>query len=195
MSEDYPQTNLPRPKINRFGLIRELFGTFIFFVAVFTLLQLTVPRSIVYGSSMEPTFEEGQYLVLNRINYLIGQPQRGDIVVFNVPGARPDESSLIKRVIGLPGEVVEIIDTVFYIDGIPLDEPYIREPCNIYRCSNASRWELGEDEYFLLGDNRNVSNDSRGFGAVPRNNIIGEAMFRYWPLDRLGFIQPYRSSE
>jgi signal peptidase I len=190
MSQDYPshQPSFPRPTINRFALIRELVGTVIFFVSVFTLLQLTIPRSVVYGKSMEPTFEEGQYLVINRLNYLFGEPHRGDVVVFNAPGNSSDDPSLIKRVIGLPGEVIEMIDAEFYIDGILLDEPYIKIPCNAYRCSNNQRWEMGEDEYFLVGDNRSVSNDSRAFGAVPRNRIIGQALFRYWPLENMGFI-------
>ncbi|GAB4346402.1 MAG: signal peptidase I [Phototrophicales bacterium] len=183
-------TSLPRPPVGRFNWLKEIIGTLIFLVAVFTLLQLALPRSVVHGSSMEPNFEEGQRLVISRINYMIGDPQRGDIVVFNSPASDPGEPSLIKRVIGLPGETVEIRDTQVYIDGVLLDEPYIKEPCRPSSCRDQIH-HLGENEYFLMGDNRNVSNDSRSFGPVTHDRIIGEVLFRYWPLNQIGFMHRF----
>lgn len=177
----------PRPRIKRFHFIQEVVGTLLFVVAVFTLLQLAMPRSIVHGSSMEPTFIEGQYLIISRVNYLLGDPQRGDIAVFNSPNADPDDPSLIKRIIGLPGETVEIRDTLIYINGDLLSEPYLLEPCTDRRCRDRT-WELGPEEYFLMGDNRNVSNDSRSFNAVSHDRIIGQVILRYWPLDQLGTV-------
>lgn len=184
---------LSRPKINRFAFLREIVSTIVFFFAVFTLLQLTLPRSVVHGSSMMPNFTDGEYLVISRVHYLMGDPRRGDVVVFNVPGASPEDSSLIKRVVGLPNETVQIIDTIVHINGQPLDEPYILEPCTAFRCPDSEApIQLGADEYFLLGDNRNVSDDSRNFGAVSRDHIIGEVLFRYWPLNQFGAVQPHR---
>lgn len=181
----------PRPKVRRHSLIREVIGTIGFVIAAFTLLQLALPRSVVHGSSMEPNLQEGQRLVISRLNYLFGQPQRGDIAVFNSPEPRSEgEPPLIKRVIGVPGDVVEVIDQRIYVNGVPLDEPYLSEPCDERHC-RENRWELGPDEYIMMGDNRNNSNDSRSFDAVPRENIIGEALFRFWPVDKIGVIHRY----
>lgn len=182
----------PRPPINRFWLVREIVSTIIFFLAIFTLLQLTLPRSVVHGSSMQPNFYEGQYLVISRLNYMVTDPQRGDILVFNSPQGGHEEEALIKRVIGVPGDVVEIIGTEFYVNNHRIDEPYINEPCQTYSCRDGSRWELGEDEYFLAGDNRNRSNDSRAFGPVTYEHIIGKVLFRYWPLEDFGLIPHHR---
>ncbi|MCL4254833.1 MAG: signal peptidase I, partial [Anaerolineae bacterium] len=138
------------------------------------------------GRSMEPTFVEGQRLIISRVNYMVGEPQRGDILVFNSPQSDSDDPSLIKRVVGLPGELVEIRDQEVYINGERLDEPYIKEPCT--RQCRDRQWQLENDEYFVMGDNRNVSNDSRAFGPIKHSAIIGEALFRYWPLNAIGFI-------
>ncbi len=183
----------PIPPINRYWLLREIVSTVLFFIAIFALLQLTLPRSVVHGSSMQPNFHEGQYLVISRLNYMLGDPQRGDILVFNSPEG--GEDALIKRVIGIPHDVVEIRGTDFYVNDIKIDEPYINEPCQTYSCRDGSRWELGADEYFLAGDNRNRSNDSRKFGPVPYDHIIGKVLFRYWPLEDFGIIQPSRYEE
>ncbi len=175
-------TKLPRPRFNRglFRIMRELSGTLLFGVAVFVFFQLAIPQSMVQGSSMEPTFEDGQRLFISRVNYMLNDPQRGEIIVFNSPNPRTEnEPPLIKRVIGIPGDVVEIIDSLVYVNGVQLDEPYIKEPCTAHCGDN--RWELGPNEYFMMGDNRNHSNDSRSFGVVPSDHIIGEVVLRFWP--------------
>ncbi|MDX1994501.1 MAG: signal peptidase I [bacterium] len=183
------QIDQPRPSIGRFELLRELFGTILFGIAVFTLVQLAIPQSKVQGHSMDTTLDEGQRLLISRVNYLFGDPQRGDIVVFNSPSPlEENEPALIKRVVGLPGEVVELRDHVVYINGQALDEPYITEECTSYSCEN-NRWELGPNEYFVMGDNRNNSRDSRVFGPVNRHMMIGEAIFRLWPLQTIGMLQ------
>jgi signal peptidase I len=183
---------LPRPKLHTYEWIREIISTIVFLVAVFTLLQLAMPRSVIHGRSMEPSFEEGQRLVISRINYLVGSPDRGDVVVFNSPSPlTADEPSLIKRVIGLPGETIEFRNQQLYINGEPHNEPYINNACSPLKCPDQT-WTLGEDEYFVMGDNRNNSRDSREFNAVPRENFIGEAVLRFWPLDRVGVVAHYR---
>ncbi len=187
--QEYQQS---RPRLGRSGWGQEIVSTAIFVVAVFTLLQLAMPRSVVHGSSMEPNFVENQRLVISRVHYLFGDPQRGDIIVFNSPSPRePDEPSLVKRVIGLPGETIEFRDQQLYINGELMEEPYINGPCTSFRCRD-NIWELGPDEYFMMGDNRNVSNDSRAFGPVPRGNLVGEVLLRFWPLDKVGVVQQYR---
>ncbi|MDZ4670990.1 MAG: signal peptidase I [Phototrophicales bacterium] len=180
------QTKIPRPQVGRFRGVQEIISTVVFLVAVFTLLQLALPRSEIHGKSMEPTFVEGQRLIISRVNYMLGDPQRGDIIVFNSPESDSNDPSLIKRVIGMPGELVAIRDREVYINGERLDEPYINEPCT--RSCRDREWQLADDEYFLMGDNRNVSNDSRAFGPVKHSAVIGEALFRYWPLNAIGFI-------
>jgi signal peptidase I len=174
-----------RPRLRRGGLLREVISTAVFLVAVFTLLQMAIPRSEVLSISMQPNLIESQRLVISRINYLFGNPQRGDIVVFDPPGSAPNDPPLIKRLIGLPNETIEFRDALVYINGVKLDEPYIKEPCQPYSCPNQ-KWTLGQNEYFFMGDNRNHSRDSRSFGPITHDRIFGRAIFRWWPLDKIG---------
>ncbi|MEP6986853.1 MAG: signal peptidase I [Chloroflexota bacterium] len=177
----------PRPPLRQRGYGREILETIILIGAIYALVNLATVRFIVEGPSMQPTFFTGQVLMISRVNYLFGTPQRGQIIVFNAPGQPPDEPPYIKRVIGLPGETVEIRDTKVYIDGKELNEPYINEPCEAGRCPNHT-WQLGADEYFFMGDNRNHSSDSRSFGIVKRERVIGEALVRYWPPQNWGIV-------
>lgn len=181
--------NLPRPKLKTPGMIVEALSTVIFIIAVTVLFDLAIPRSLVDGHSMEPTFYGEDRLVVSRVNYLIGEPQRGDILVFNslVPSEAERGIMLIKRVVGLPGDTVIIREQKVYINDVKLDESYILEPCGINRCRDDS-WELAPDEYFMMGDNRNNSRDSRRFGPVPLNKIVGQVVLRYWPPATVGII-------
>ena len=178
---------LPRPALHQRGYGREIIETIILIAAIYALVNLATVRFIVEGPSMQPTFFTGQVLMISRVNYLFATPQRGQVIVFNAPNQPPDEPPYIKRVIGLPGETVEIRDTKVYINGKELNEPYINEPCEPGRCPNRT-WQLGDDEYFFMGDNRNHSSDSRSFGAVKRERVIGEALIRYWPPQNWGIV-------
>jgi signal peptidase I len=180
-------SELPRPRLHRRGFLRELIDTVVLIGAIYALVNLASVRFIVEGPSMQPNFETGQFLIVSRINYLLGEPQRGDIVVFHPPGKPSDEPPYIKRVIGLPGETVEIRNAHVYINGIELSEPYINEPCIPARCEDQT-WELGSDEFFVMGDNRNHSSDSRAFGPVKHDTVIGEALVRYWPPKDWGIV-------
>jgi signal peptidase I len=173
-------------------ILREVVITVIIAVAVFVCLRLTVQSYTVVMSSMEPNFQEGECIMVNKVSYHSSGPQRGEVIVFNPPP--PNEESpypFIKRVIGLPGETVEIKDEKVFIDGIPLEEEYIMEPPTY----TMPATEVPEDEYFVLGDNRNNSNDSHNNWTVPRDNIIGRAWFVYWPPSKLGRVKHYSYPE
>jgi signal peptidase I len=186
---------IARPRLQRSNFAREIFETLILIVLVYTLVNLATVRFYIDGPSMQPTFFAGQFLIVSRVNYLLDQPQRGDIVVFNAPGSREEDPPLIKRVIGMPGETLELRDGQVYVDGNRVDEPYVREACQTFRCENHVYPVLGSDEYFLMGDNRNNSRDSRAFGAVNLNRFVGEAVLRYWPPSEWGLITGNRYSE
>lgn len=140
----------------------------------------------VKGASMEPNFYDNEYLVIDEISYRFSEPQRGDIVVFRYP--RDPKQFFIKRVIGLPGEQVEInnqevkVYNAEYPDGALIDEPYLDS--NAKTLGNI-RAALNSDEYFVLGDNRESSLDSRKFGAIKRSAIVGKVWLRGLPLDRV----------
>lgn len=158
-------------------------------LALFIRFFVAAPY-VVSGQSMDPNFEDWNYLIVDRITYDIGDPARGDVIVFDLPqeGGR----SLIKRVIGLPGETVilqsqsVIIVNEKHPDGITLLEPYL-DPKNL-EGRNDLRMTLGEDEYFVLGDNRRVSADSRLWGTLARENIVGRAFVRLYPLEQISIL-------
>ena len=166
-------------------ILREVGITILIAVAVFALLRLTVQSYTVVMSSMEPNFQDGECIMVNKVCYRSSGPQRGEVIIFE-----PPFSSLhpfIKRVIGLPGETVEIKDEKVFIDGIPLEEEYIMAPPNY----TMPATEILENEYFVLGDNRNSSNDSHSGWTVPRDNIIGRAWFTYWPPSKWRVVNHY----
>jgi signal peptidase I len=133
--------------------------------------------TIVYGQSMEPNLHERQRLIIDKFSYRFHPPQRNDIVVLSPPQMN---EMLVKRVIGLPGETIEIHSGIVFVDGIPLSEPFPHE-IGAYTMTPIT---LGPLSYFVLGDNRVNSNDSRAFGAIKRDDIVGRVWLRYWPLDQ-----------
>jgi signal peptidase I len=186
----------PRPNLRRPTFVRELLETLILIGLVYTLVNLATVRFFIEGPSMQPNFWAGQFLIVSRVHYMLGNPQRGDIVVFDPPGddGTADDPLLIKRLIGMPGDHIEFQDGQVVINGTPLDEPYIKEPCRTSSCNGRS-WDLGPDEYFFMGDNRNNSRDSRVFGPITKNRIIGEAIVRYWPPEAWGIVTHYKFPE
>ena len=173
----------------RMRILREVIITVLIAVAVFFLLRLTVQSYTVVMSSMEPNFQEGECIMVNKVCYRSSGPQRGDVIVFDPPFG--SLHPFIKRVIGLPGETVEIKDGWVFIDGISLEEEYIMAPPN----EPMPATEIPVNEYFVLGDNRNNSNDSHRGWTVPRDNIIGRAWFTYWPPGRWGTVKHYSYPE
>jgi signal peptidase I len=177
----------PRPRLHRKTRLRELLNLLFFFIAVYALLEMAAPRSVVLSTSMQPNLVEGQRLLVSRVSYMFTQPQRGDIVVLEPNGYTPDQDRLIKRLIGLPGEKIEFRKQSVYINDTKLVEAYLKEPCQIAYCPDQ-RWNLGLDEYFFMGDNRNQSRDSRVFGAIHRKQIVGRAVLRWWPPAEWGIL-------
>lgn len=143
---------------------------------------------IVKGASMEPSYYENEYLIIDELTYRFRDPERGETVVFHPPGN--ESQYYIKRVIGLPGETVEIRDgkmIIFndeYLNGIILDETYLIE-----ETEGMQRVRLGQDEYFLMGDNRDASLDSRAIGPIPFENITGRVWIRGLPLSQAGILE------
>ncbi len=186
----------PRPVLRRPTFVRELLETIILIGLVYTLVNLATVRFYIEGPSMQPNFWAGQFLIVSRVNYMLGNPARGDIVVFDPPGddGTADDPLLIKRLIGMPGDHIDFADNGVVINGVPLNEPYIKEACRAVDC-NGRAWDLGQNEYFFMGDNRNNSRDSRVFGPITKNRIIGEAIVRYWPPQDWGLVTHYKFPE
>jgi signal peptidase I len=134
--------------------------------------------TIVFGKSMEPNLHERQRLIIDKVSYRLHPPQRNDIVVINKPDM---DEMLVKRIVGLPGETIEIYKGTVYIDGEPLPELFPHDH-GIYSMPPVT---LGPLNYFVLGDNRDNSNDSRSFGPVKREYILGRVWIRYWPFNQL----------
>ncbi|MCH7580741.1 MAG: signal peptidase I [Chloroflexi bacterium] len=202
-----PRRSIVRP-LGR-GL-REIAETIILALLIFLMVRAVVQNFQVEGSSMNPTFESEWYVLVNKslyweINldtvskfipfvdpgddptrYIFRGPKRGDVIVFRSPTVPEDapERDFIKRIIGLPGETIEVHDCTVFIDGLPLDEPYIKE---------KPRYTFGPetippDHYFVLGDNRNNSSDSHSWGPLPKENLIGQAWLIYWPRSAFGLV-------
>jgi len=159
--------------------LRELLETILLAVIVFLVLNAITGRYQVRGPSMTPTLTDGEYMVVGKLSYWFGPPERGDVVVF-LPPTNPHED-YVKRIIGLPGETVEIRDGQVWIDGVALEEPYVSSPMQY-----SGGWTLRTDEYFVLGDNRANSSDSHTWGGLHRDNIVGKAWLTYWPPSKWG---------
>jgi len=147
----------------------------------------------VKGASMEPSFHDREYLIINEIAYRFENPQRGDIIVFRYP--KDPSQYFIKRIIGLPGEKIKIKDNKVYVyndkypNGVAINEDIYLPEDELTPNLGKTEFILGDDEYFVLGDNREFSLDSRRFGPVPKRLIIGKAWIRGWPFDKITIFQ------
>ena len=157
------------------------------FVLAIGIRTLVAEARYIPSSSMEPTLEINDRLIIEKISYRFRTPRRGDVVVFSPTDKLREQNfkdAFIKRVIGLPGETVEVRGGTVYVNGEALREKYIEEAPD-YKYGPV---EVPGDRYLVLGDNRNNSYDSHYWGFVPRDNLIGRAVVRFWPLDRLGSL-------
>ena len=176
-------------------IMRELLNTAIYLLCVLGAVWLVITfvgqRTEVEGASMENTLHNGDNLIVDKLSYRFHDPERFDIIVF--PFQFQDNTYYIKRIIGLPGETVQIMDDgSIYINGEKLEENYGMEDIKPETIGRAAEpIELGDDEYFVMGDNRNNSSDSRTdmVGNIKRENIIGKAWLRIWPVSDFGVLQ------
>lgn len=161
-------------KINwrRFGL--DILETLLLALILFFAINAMSARVRVDGFSMRPTLEDGEFVLVSKMSYLFGATQRGDIIVFHFPMDPKEE--LIKRVIGLPGDHVSVSAGIVYVNGQKITEPYIAATP-----AYSGEWLVAEGQLFVLGDNRNNSNDSKDWGLLPAQNVVGKAVLIYWP--------------
>lgn len=164
------------------GILIETIETVLLAVVLFLAINFVTARIRVDGSSMEPNFHDGDYLVVNRLAYRWGDIQRGDVIVFPYP-QNPAED-YIKRVIALPGDRISILGGVVYVNRVAINEPYIESPA----AADLAERVIPEGYVYVLGDNRNASSDSRAWGPLKVEDIIGKAVFRYYPFDSIGII-------
>jgi signal peptidase I len=183
--------------------LREILETVAYAVFISLVINLISARVRVEGFSMLPTLDNGEYVLISRLAYVLGDYQRGDIIVFRppmypdapflqrvlgLPGFDDKYEDYIKRIIGLPGDLVRIANGTVYINGVPLIEPYISAPPNY-----SNEWTVPENQLFVLGDNRNNSADSHAWGFLPEKNILGKALVVYWPFTDFMIIQTQQS--
>lgn len=176
-----PPAQQPSTARAAFSWLRDL--TLSVVIAIIVILFLYQPVK-VEGTSMMPSLVNQERIFINKFVYRFSPVERGDTVVFQFP--QDTSKSYIKRVIGMPGDTVEVINGTVFVNGQPLNEPYVPEEMRDRH--SAARITLKSDEYYVMGDHRNSSNDSRNWGPVRRGYIYGKAVFVYWPLDRLGLL-------
>lgn len=178
------------------GIKRAVAAFFDFLQGIVVVLALLVmvylfimsPQEI-NGSSMEPNFHNGEFILTNKILYKFRPPERGDVVIFKSPPNK--EIDYIKRIIGLPGDTVSVKDNAVFVNGQKVDEPYLAPNTPIFGGSYLAEGQsvvVPPDSYFMLGDNRDHSSDSREFGPINQADFIGTAIFRYWPFSQMGTI-------
>jgi signal peptidase I len=161
----------------------ELGETVLPAVVIAVLINLFLAQATrVYGHSMEPNLHSDQRLVVEKVSYRLHRPRRGDVVVLRLPDRGPE--LLIKRIVALPGETIEIRSGTVHVDDQPLDEPYLSRRTS----GSYGPLTVPEGHVFVMGDNRGASNDSRVFGPVSLDRIVGRAWVSYWPLELLGII-------
>lgn len=165
-------------------MLREMVETILLTLLIYVLIRtFLIENYRVVGHSMVPTLEDRQFLVVNKLDYRLRDPRRGDIVVFFDP--RDGDRKLIKRIVALPGERLEIRNGQVLVDGQVLEEPYIQ---NWGRYSESPS-VVPEGHYYVLGDNRSNSSDSHNWGTVPEDRLVGRAWFSYWPPELWGLIE------
>ena len=193
-AEPQPAQPTPATKESNAGFLhflREILETLGLAVLLFLVINIVSARVRVDGISMQPTLQDGEFVLINRLAYKFGSYTRGDIIVFRpplfppqgfwrsllgLPNISDNYEDYIKRVIGLPGDRVQISQGVVYINGTQLLEPYIAAPPNY-----TGEWTVPAGDIFVLGDNRNNSSDSHAWGFLPEKNVLGKAVLVYWP--------------
>ena len=172
---------------NRSHLAREIVETLALTLLIFFVIRFAIQNYRVQGPSMEPGLITDQYVLINKLAYLFHAPQRGDVIVFHWPV--DTSKDFIKRIIGVPGDVIRYDSNSVRVNGVSLNEPYVKAEFS----STASVYKVKPNEYFVMGDNRPLSDDSRDWGPVPSDYIVGKAVIVYWPLTSWKLINTYPS--
>ena len=178
----------------RYRLVREVIETIVLTVLMFLIIRMAVQNFQIQGHSMEPSFHDQELVLVDKWTYLFHTPARGDVVVFVAP-PQPDQD-YIKRVVGLPGDVVTVQGTQVYVNGKLLQESYVKPYNQGNPWPSFTNRVIPPNDYFVFGDNRAGSSDSRDWGCLPRANIIGRVGLVYWPFgqDNMGLIPNYSST-
>ncbi len=166
--------NKPQGAARLSGFIRDVLETLLLAAVMFAAINWVTARIRVDGISMQPTLASGSYVLVNRLAYSLGSPGHGDVIVFHFP--RDPDQEYIKRIIGLPGDRVEISRGELRVNGVLVGEPYINDSPQY-----ESALRVPRDQLYVLGDNRNNSSDSHQWGPVPLENVVGKALLVYWP--------------
>lgn len=169
----------------------DILEVVVFAIAIFLFLYLLVlqPHKIK-GQSMEPNFQDGEFLLTDKVTYRFSQPKRGDVIVFEAPGTNNEE--FIKRIIGLPGETISVINGETKINGAELSENYLPDSFITDGgafLKNGQNVTIPDNHYFVMGDNRAASSDSRTWGFVAKEKITGRAWITYWPPPKFGVVE------
>lgn len=176
----------PAPTRSRGQMIlKEIVDTLVLFVIVFVISQALMGNFVIEQQSAVPNYLPGERILVDKVIYRATGLHRGDLIVTHSP--RDPKIDIFKRVIGLPGEKVEISNNTVMVNGVKIDEPYLAPGAQTSR-GGAQSWALKDNEYFVMGDNRSNSEDSRAWGALPQENIVGRAWIRYWPLNKISLI-------
>jgi signal peptidase I len=185
--ENYPleeptgETESPPQKTKWFRGLMDIVETLVISVALFLVINSITARIRVDGFSMVPTLQDGEFVIVNKLAYRFGAPHLGDVIVFRYP--RDPRQEYIKRVVGLPGDHLMMQNGQLSVNGVEIVEPYIAASPRY-----NGEWFVPEDSLFVLGDNRNNSSDSHTWGQVPLENVIGKALFVYWPPEEWGTL-------
>jgi signal peptidase I len=169
------------------AILREIVETMALFAVIFTIARMTIGNYAIIGRSMEPNYHEAERLLVDRIAPRMHWLERGDVVIVKSPSEEGVE--LIKRLIGLPGDTVELRGGRVVVNGYALEEPYLPPGADSGPRSGSSAWVLGPDQYFIMGDNRSFSQDSRMLGPVGSELIVGRALVVYWPFENRSIVQ------
>lgn len=181
-NNENPQNTFRKGKISYAFL--EILQTLLIAVALYFVIDVVIDRVEVFNVCMQPTVVQGEIIFVNKLAYKFGDVERGDIVTFHYPV--DPELDYIKRAIGLPGDEVRISGGNVYINGIKIEEPYLNNAT-----TDENTWVVPEGMYFVMGDNRQESADSRVWGFVPEENLIGKALAVYWPITHIRILTHY----
>lgn len=181
-----------RTLMQRAHLKREIVETLLFVAIIFLVVHVSIQTFLVSDASMRPALNSGELVIVNKASYIIGGPSRGDVVLFYDPNDLTKQ--YLGRVVAIPGDTITIAPDAVMVDGKTLNEPYITVPDGASENPKiVPQLTLQPGQYFVLNDNRVASSDSRTFGAIPRNNIVGKAVLVFWPLSEFGGIPTYSS--